>query len=101
MFYQGFQISEDGRNGQRDQQTCSASDTVAVASWLLRTPATSPMATVDVEGAPFCGTRLVTSDIGGCKFGDAEPRFDTDHGEQYSAVRETLVLAPIAKLRSF
>ena len=59
------------------------------------------MATVDVEEAPFCGTRPATSDIGGCKFGGAEPRFDTDHGEQYPVGRETLALAPIATLRSF
>ncbi len=59
------------------------------------------MATVDVEEAPFWGTRLATSDIGGCKFEGAELGFDTDHGEQYPAGRETLALVPIATLRSF
>lgn len=58
------------------------------------------MATVDVEGAPFWGTRLATSDIGGYKVRDAEPKFDVDHDEQYSAEQKTLVLAPIAALRS-
>ena len=59
------------------------------------------MATVDVEGAPFWGTRLATSDIGGCKFRYAEPKFDVDHDEQYSVKQKTLVLAPIAALRFF
>ena len=50
------------------------------------------MATVGVEEVPFCGTRLATSDIGGCKFGGAEPRFDTDARRTiFSRARDTSI----------